>query len=390
MDERGAGTEDGRGRPAVLRLITRLNVGGPARQALLLTRALQEEFPTVLAAGLPGEREGELRDPAVPVRPVPLARALRPASDVAAVGAVRRLLAERRVRLLHTHMAKAGAVGRVAARYAAERPRTVHTFHGHVLDGYFRPAVQRTFLEVERRLARDTDVLVAVSPEIRDALLALRIGRPHQYHVIPVGLALAPFLGVDGPTGQLRRHLGLAADVPLVGVVGRLVPIKDHEMLLRALSRLEGVHLAVLGDGELRAQLEASARSSGLGARVHFTGWWSDLPSALADLDVVALTSRNEGTPVALIEALAAARAVVATDVGGVRSVVVDGSTGLLTPARDPERMAGALRRALGSAALRAQLGAAGRQHVRDRFGEERLIQEVRLLYHDLLPAVRF
>ncbi len=369
----------------VFRLITRLNVGGPARQALLLSRALNDEFPTVLAAGRPTESEGELADAAVKVRRVPLVRPIQPRIDATAIRVVRSMLAGHRTALLHTHMAKAGAVGRIAARALPRRPRTIHTFHGHVLDGYFSRRAERSFIELERRLAGVTDILVAVSPEIRDALLELRIGRPGQYHVIPLGLDLAPLLEAEGPTGKLRADLGLAADVPLVGVIGRLVPIKDHATLLSAIEKLGGVHLAVIGDGELRPALEASVRAAGLGDRVHFTGWRYDLAATLPDLDVVALTSRNEGTPVALIEALATGGAVVATDVGGVRSVVVHDETGLLAPAGNPGAVADALRQLLADPERRARLGAAGRRHVRDRFGQDRLVDDMRELYRELL-----
>lgn len=371
----------------VLRLITRLNVGGPARQALLLTRSLAGDFPTVLAAGKPTRTEGELGDPRVQVHHVPFVRRTQPREDARAVRAVRQLLDRHRPAVMHTHMAKAGAIGRVVAHTTAgrRRPRTVHTFHGHVLDSYFSPKVQRAFVETERWLARRTDVLVAVSGEIRDELLDMGIGRPDQYRVIPLGLDLGGFLSVEGPSGKLRTQLGLTPDVPLVGVVGRLVPIKDHTTLLSALRHLDGVHLAVLGDGDLRPELEARVIAGGLAGRVHFTGWWDDVASAVSDLDVVVLSSLNEGTPVALIEALAARRAVVATDVGGTRSVVLDGVTGLLTRAGDSEGIAQAIRTALSSPQLRHQFGLAGRRHVRERFGERRLVDDIRSLYTELV-----
>ena len=375
----------------VVRLVTRLNVGGPARQALLLTRALADEFPTVLAAGRPAPAEGELSDPEVPVRFVPLTRAVRPLSDLAAMNAVSRLLRDTRAGLLHTHMAKAGTIGRLSAFRLATRPRTVHTFHGHVLEGYFSRPSQRAFVEIERWLARRTDVLLAVSPQIRDALLDLRIGHPSQFHIMPVGLDLTPFLAVDGPSTAFRAELGLGADVGLIGTVGRLVPIKDHTTLLRALEYLPSVHLAVVGDGELRRQLEAAAINRRLERRVHFVGWRHDLPSVLADLDAVVLTSRNEGTPVALIEALAACRPVVATDVGGVRHVVDDGRTGLLAPAGDDRAIAARLRDVLGDPSRAARMGRAGRAHVVACFGQGRLVDETRELYRSLLarPRVR-
>ena len=380
----------------VLRLVTRLNVGGPARQAILLTKALAPEFSTTLAAGRPSLVEGEMSDAAVPVRRLPLVRQPRPGADVLAVAAVRRLLAETRARILHTHMAKAGTVGRLAVLASpglsgADRARTVHTFHGHVLDGYFRPSVARVFVETERRLARRTDVLVAVSAEIRDELLDLGVGRPGQYEVIPLGLDLASFLAVDGPSGALRVRLGVPGDCALIGAVGRLVPVKGLETLLEAVARLPEVHLALIGDGESRPALEARATALGLGRRVHFTGWASDVAAAVADLDVVVLTSRNEGTPASLIEAGACGRPVVATRVGGVPLVVQDGVTGLLAASGRPEEVAALVQRLLADPALGRSMGIAARAHVRTRFGQERLVDDVRRLYTDLLgrPPLR-
>lgn len=371
--------------PRVLRLITRLNIGGPARQALLLTRELAQRYPTVLATGTPGHAEGELADPQVAVTRVALQREISPLRDTRALLQTRGLLRAHRVRLLHTHMAKAGTVGRLAAVSVRPRPATVHTFHGHVLEGYFPPAVALAFVAAERALARATDVLVAVSCEVRDSLLALGVGRPGQYRVIPLGFDLSPHLAAERPSGQLRRAIGVGPDVPLVGVLGRLAPIKDHRTLLGAIARVPGAHLAVLGDGELRGELEGLARRLGIDDRTHFTGWWTDVPAALSDLDVVALSSRNEGTPVSLIEAHACARPAVATAVGGVASVVVDGVTGRLCPPGDPAALGTALASLLKDAELRRTMGLAGRAHVRDRFSRERLVADIVALYDELL-----
>jgi glycosyltransferase involved in cell wall biosynthesis len=371
----------------VVRMITRLNIGGPARQALLLTRGLATPWPTALIAGTPADDEGELSDPDVPVARLPLVRPLRPVADARALVAARRLLAEHHPAILHTHMAKAGTVGRSAAASLARssRPRTVHTFHGHVLDGYFSPLVSRAFVAIERRLARRTTALVAVSPEIRDALLDLGIGRASQYRVIPLGLELDDFLAVDGPTGVLRRQLGLDATVPLVGAVGRAVRIKALDQAIDAVERLPSVHLAIIGDGDERPALEAEVRRRSLGDRVHFTGWSASVVDAVSDLDVVLLTSRNEGTPVALIEALAAARPVVATDVGGVRSVVDHERTGLLAPFGDVTLLAAHLERLLADRPAAARLGVAGRAHVAARFGSTRLLHDIDALYSELV-----
>jgi glycosyltransferase involved in cell wall biosynthesis len=368
-----------------------MNIGGPARQVLVLAKSLGAELPVLLATGRPGRDEGELTDPAAPVRRVPLVRPVSPATDLHALLSVATLLHETGAGVLHTHMAKAGAVGRLAAISSLDRharPRLVHTFHGHVLEGYFGRSQQRAFLGLERLLARKTDVLIAVSPEVRDELLDLGVGRPGQYRVLPVGFDLSHLVEVGspgGPTGQLRAAIGLPVDVPLLGILGRLVPIKDHSTLFHALLEVPGAHLAVLGDGEMRPNLESLARDLRIADRVHFTGWWLDVATALADLDVVVLSSRNEGTPVALIEALAAGRPVVATDVGGVRHVVQDDETGWLSPVGDAVALGQLLRRALGNRATAQSMAQEGRRRVVERFGADRMVAEHLALYRDLL-----
>ncbi len=370
----------------VVRLITRLNIGGPAKQALLLTRELSETYPTLLGAGIPSPREGELSDPAVSVHHLPLVRPLRPATDVAALAAVRSLLVRHRPQVLHTHMAKAGTVGRFAAlSLRRRRPILMHTFHGHVLDGYFYTHVQRAFIEVERCLARHTDVLIAVSPQVRDSLLDLGIGTIGQYRVLPLGLDLDRFAAIPEAKGQLRKHLGLSQSVPLVGAVGRLAPIKDIRTLLAAIAILPGVHLALIGDGDSRGQLELQAAQMGLTSRVHFVGWYHDVPAAMSDLDVVALSSLNEGTPVAVIEALAAAKPVVATSVGGVSFVVEDGVTGLLVPKSDPGALAERIQHVLENRSEADAMAAAGRCDVMARFGYRRLVGEIEDLYTEMV-----
>lgn len=371
--------------PHVVRVITRLNIGGPARQALLLTRELSPEYSTALVAGTAPPEEGELLDAGVPVIRIPLVRSVRPHRDLAAFHALRRLVDQARPQIVHTHMAKAGTLGRLAAWSSRARPRTVHTFHGHVMEGYFSRWANRAIVSAERSLAARTDVLVAVSSQTRDELLSLGIGAPEQFRVIPLGLDLREHLLTARPTGELRSALELPGEVPLIGVVGRLVEIKDLPTLFRALARVGDCHLAVLGGGPLRGQLEDLALELDIAERTHFVGWWRDIPGAMSDLDIVALSSRNEGTPVALIEAAACGRAVVATDVGGVRTVVVDGVTGSVVPAGDVAALASALSRLLGDATLRHQMGSAGRIHVAARFTADRLVADIRELYGELI-----
>lgn len=376
--------------PVVVRVITRLNVGGPARQEIPLTGPLQARgFPSELVWGSVAPGEGQMEvPPDVPNTHLPeLRRRIAPAADARALAHLTRLIRNRRPQVVHTHMAKAGALGRVAARRAGI-PVVAHTFHGHVLEGYFPGWKSRAFLAAERRLARTTDALVAVSPAVRDELLALRIGRPDQWRVIPLGLDLGDLLMSLPDTAASRRALGLPNDGPVIGIVGRLVSIKDHETFLKAAALVLGERpdatFVVAGDGELRAELQARARS-GLGDRCRFVGWVMDLPALYAAMDVVVLTSRNEGTPVALIEAGAAGKPVVATRVGGVPDVVRDGETGLLAASGDAPAIASQVLRLLGDPARAASLGSAGRDLVRDRFTVDRLAGDLADLYRELL-----
>ena len=378
----------------VVRVIARLNIGGPARQAILLTAGLDRaRFATTLVTGVVGHAEGDFTDAArargvTPVVIPELGRAIRPARDLTALIKLIRLFRALRPDIVHTHTAKAGTLGRLAARLA-RIPVKIHTFHGHVLEGYFSRPVTRAFLEVERRLARTTDRLVTVSPRLKAQLLAMGIGRPEQVDVVPLGLDLERFRRARPASLALRPSLGLTGDMPLLGIVGRLVPIKDHATLFQALARLhdEGpaVHLVVIGDGEERARLEELAGRLGLGSRIHFLGWRVDLETILKELDVVICASRNEGTPVALIEAMAAGIPVLSTDVGGVADLVAHEETGWLVPSGDPDAMASAIRRLLSDRILGARLAAAGQVAALDRHDVARLISRVEVLYADVL-----
>ena len=336
----------------VLQVVTRMNVAGPARHVLALSAALRKRgFDTLIAYGTPEPDEGELLpgldEPSM--RVASLRRPLDPAADQRAITDLTRLMRRYQPHVVHTHLAKAGALGRSAARRIGTRA-IVHTFHGHVLEGYFASPSNAASVLAERGLARHTSALVAVSTSTRDELLALGIGRPERWHVVPLALDLAQVSERTVDPVEARGWLDVPAGVPVVGIVGRLVPIKNHVLFIEAARRIllerPDVVFAIAGDGELRAMLESEAHRV-LGDRVRFLGWVSDLGLLYAALDVVVLTSLNEGTPVALIEAMAAGRPVVATDVGGVSEVVRDDARGSLVPSGDAEAVARAVLRIL-------------------------------------------
>lgn len=313
-----------------------------------------------------------------------LARAVHPTSDARALGELLAIIRRFRPDVVHTHLAKAGALGRVAAA-VSRTPVIVHTFHGNVLHGYFGPLRSAGFRSAERALARFSTAIVAISPRQRAELERLRIVRPPQLVEIPLGLDLAPYRSPQ--TGSLRKELGVGS-VPLVGIVARLVPIKRIDVLLRAVVlarvRVPDVHVVVIGDGELRPELELLARDLGIHGVTHFLGWRSDLPAIYADLDLVALTSDNEGFPVSLIEAMTAGRPVVATNVGGVGDLVST-ETGVLVPAGDTGALASAFVRLLGDPAERKALGIRGAARAYPEHDASTLVARVAALYRALL-----
>ncbi len=378
----------------VLRIIARLNIGGPAIHATLLTERLDAlGYETTLVAGIEEPGEGSYLE----LRPVPLRdlhrisqlrREIRGLHDLVALARLVRLIRSVRPQIVDTHTAKAGTLGRLAA-WICGVPIVVHTYHGHVFRGYFSPAKTRVFVAIDRALARVTHQLVAVSPTVREELLALGIGEAARFEVIPLGLDLSPFLQAETLRGRLRTELGVAGDVPIVGIVARLAPIKDHECFLAVAAlvarQLPDVHFLIVGDGERRAELEALAGRMGVGARTHFLGWRGDLAAIYADLDLLVLTSRNEGSPVALIEAMASARPVVAMRVGGVGDVVDHGRTGILVEPDDQSGMASAIVDLLRDHDHAAAIARAARAHVAGLYTADRVVRDVDALYRRLL-----
>jgi glycosyltransferase involved in cell wall biosynthesis len=379
-----------KGEPRVLRVVTRLNVGGPARQALFLSDELRNRgFETRLVWGASGPDEGtfEPSDDLPATYSAYLQRKMDPVDDLRAAGAIDGVIRRWRPQIVHTHLAKAGALGRAVA-LARRVPVTVHTFHGHVLQEYFGRLTNRAFATAERALAKRTDALLAVSTQVRDDLLEMGIGAEKQWHVVPVGVDLEPLLNDRPSRADARKTLGLPVDGPIVGCVGRLVPIKDHDTLFAAAARLRrerpDVTFVLAGDGELRDDLKARAKEL-LGDRCVFLGWVHDLPTLYAAFDVVALTSKLEGTPVSLIEAAAAGKPVVATRVGGVREVVRDGETGLLVSPADPVAVAMSLHTLLDDPEGARRMGEEGTRWVTGRFSSSRLADDVTGLYRELL-----
>jgi glycosyltransferase involved in cell wall biosynthesis len=386
----------------VARVITRLNIGGPSIQATRLTSALGAHgYTTRLFHGRLGAGEGDmsyLLDGSADAVFIPtLCRPVSPFDDLRTLVRLYRELRRYQPHIVHTHMAKAGLLGRLAAtaynltRGSAPRARIVHTYHGHVLEGYFGAATTAVIVSLERLLARASDTIIAISPQIRRELLdGFRIGRDEQYRLVPLGFDLKSFADTgDQARVAARRELGLPAGVPVITTVGRLTAIKQHRLFLDIVQQVALKHPAlvalIVGDGELRTELEAYAASIGMAERVRFLGWRRDLATIYGATDVFLLTSRNEGTPVALIEAMATAVPGVSTEVGGVKDVIDSPRVGLLAADGDVAALAAAVSRLLENPDERVAMGTAARAAVLGRYGFERLVGDIAHLYGELL-----
>lgn len=406
--------------PRVLRIINRFNLGGPTHNAAYLTKHLSGDFETLLVGGQwDASEEGSkhILD-AIGVEPLILPemrRDIAPWRDRTAYRRVKKLIRDFKPDIVHTHAAKAGAVGRMAASELGVKV-IVHTFHGHVFHSYFGQVRTAMYKNIERFLARRSSRIVAISERQKDELVREhRICQAEKVSVIPLGFDLSKFQqDLEAKRRLFRRVYGLADDELAVGIVGRLVPVKNHELFLQGLKYLSErtgrkVRAFIVGDGEERERLEQRTRELGLSlaagpvfnghgfghgvngrpcvapAQVTFTSWIKEVDVVNAGLDIVALSSNNEGTPVTLIEAQAANRPVVSTNVGGIENVVLPGRTGLLSPPGDAVRLGENLLRVVEDDGLRRALGEHGWDHVRERYHFSRLVRDTERLYRELL-----
>ncbi len=393
----------------VLRLIARLNVGGPARHVVWLSEALpKHDFETMLVTGTvpAGEEDMSAFAAAHGVTPLVMSSMSRELSprDFSTIWQLWRLMVRFRPDIVHTHTAKAGAVGRIAGllyRFVSrpsQRCRFVHTYHGHVFHSYYGKWKTRFFLTIERTLARmNTDRIIVLGEqqlhEIRDTF---RVGRANQFVVLPLGIDFGALESEPGSGDVLRAQLGIKASETVVGIAGRLTAIKNHDMFLRVAARLgNAARFVIYGDGSDRAALEQRA-----GSNVVFAGT-RPAPQIYDSLDIAALTSRNEGTPLALIEAMACGRPVISTAAGGVvdllgeveEHVTGNGATfdirerGITAASDDDAGFAAGLSRLLRDEALRNALAESGKAYVRKAHSKERLVADMIRLYRGLAAA---
>lgn len=392
--------------PRVLRILNRLIIGGPAINATYLTKYMAPEFETMLVIGGKDDHEQDADHLTAnlglsPVVVPEMVRQISPVNDGIAYRKIKRLIEKFRPDIVHTHAAKSGLLGRLAAD-ACKVPVIVHTFHGHVFHSYFSKWKTNTFINIERYLAKRSTGIIAISELQKHELTNIyKICPPEKMQIIPLGLDLDKFQQYqDAKRAEFRRKYYLHDDEIAIGIIGRVVPVKNHSLFVAAAQKVlaqttQRIKFIIIGDGDMRPQMEAEFKAAGIDyayypedkrdATAICTSWQTEMDVVLAGLDIVALTSHNEGTPVSLIEAQAAARPVVSTNVGGVADVVTDNLCGYITEPNEADLFAAALLKLINNAEQRAYFGAQGRNFVQGKFSYQRLVHDMSAYYYRLL-----
>ncbi|MFL5787324.1 MAG: glycosyltransferase [Flavisolibacter sp.] len=392
--------------PKVIRILNRLAVGGPVLNATYLTRYLQPDFETILVVGEKEEHEksAEYLTEQLGINYVTIpgmGRSINPASDYVAYQKLKRLIKDFKPDIVHTHAAKPGALGRLAAS-SMKVPVIIHTFHGHVFHSYFNSIKSNFFINTERYLATKSKAIIAISEQQKKELVFdFKIAPEKKFRVIPLGFDLEKFhTDQEEKRNKFRTEFNVQDNEIAIGIIGRLVPIKNHYLFLKAIRHIltnspKKIKAFIIGDGETRKDLENVAREVNIPFTTEesafhdqplvFTSWRSDVDVINAGLDIVCLTSFNEGTPVSLIEAQAANKPIVSTRVGGISDIVVEEETALLADVEDTEKYCDHLLRLVQDDALRCKLGRNSREHVMNKFSYHRLVTDMAALYFELL-----
>ncbi len=392
--------------PRVLRIINRLNLGGPTYNAAYLSKYLAPEFETLLVAGTKqdSEESSEFIVRNLGLEPViipEMRREINLANDRKAYIKIKEIIRKFKPDIVHTHAAKAGTLGRLAASHM-QVPIILHTFHGHVFHSYFNPLKTAVFKKIERYLSAKSSRIIAISELQKDELCRIhRVCTPEQTVVIPLGFDLSRFTKPGDEKRKLFRNTyQLSDDDVAIAIIGRIVPVKNHAFFIKALAQLKQsvpnkFTAFIIGDGELKESTAELARSLGLTVGhkppwnirpdVVFTSWIYEIEQALAGCDLVAMTSLNEGTPVSLIEAQAAGKPVVTLEAGGIGNVVLPGKSALVSEQGDLDSFTENLRKLTVDDALRKQMSVEGTTFVVEKFHYSRLVSDTAALYKSLL-----
>ena len=396
--------------PKILRIINRFNLGGPTYNAAYLSRYMPPEFETLLVGGEKDDSEDSSEfivknlglDPII----IPeMKREIDLKNDFEAYRKMVKIIEDFKPDIVHTHASKAGTIGRLAAANM-KVPVIIHTFHGHVFHSYFGKMKTVMYKNIERNLARRSSTIIAISEKQKTELCLIhRICKPEKIRVVPLGFDLSRFTeNMVDKRSQFRMRYNIADDEIAIGIIGRLVPIKNHKLFIESSKIVlektqQKIRLFIIGDGEDRLNIESMARKaeipfidamvSNAVAPLTFTSWIQEIDIACAGLDIIALTSLNEGTPVSLIEAQAANKPIVTTNVGGIENVVVEGVTALLSHSKtDPNQFADLLLQLTENKERRDDMSRVGWEHVRNKFHYTRLVRDMTELYYELLENV--
>ena len=392
--------------PRVLMIINRLNLGGPAFHVAILSKYLQEGFDVLLLAGTKEDSE-ESSDFIVKemgltfTRLKEMKRSINPFGDYRSYKEIRKIIKQFKPDIVHTHAAKAGALGRLAA-FNEKVPVIVHTFHGHIFHSYFHPLKSKIFLWIERYLAKKSSAIIAISERQKKELTdQYKLCNPSKIKIIPLGFDLSRFReNIELKRIDFRKKFFLEDDEIAVGIIGRLVPVKNHTLFINSAARILGntskkVRFFIIGDGESRTALLKEASMLGIDHSYYpevkkksdliFTSWIKDVDVCISGLDIVALCSFNEGTPVSLIEAQAGNKPIISTNVGGIENVVKDGETALLVNNNDFNDFHKTLLKLIEDDELRTRLGTNSWEFVKEKFHYTRLIREMSELYLSIL-----
>ena len=392
--------------PRIVRIINRFNLGGITYNVSLLTKYLEPEYETILIGGVKqkSEESSEFILEQLGIKPViipEMSRQINLPDDVVAYRKISRIIRDFKPDIVHTHAAKAGALGRLAA-FRNNVPVIVHTYHGHIFHSYFNSVKTKIFLGIERYLAKRSDVIIALSENQKKELTTMhRVCEPEKMRVIPLGFDLGRFYtDVEIKRKFFREKYLVEENEIAIGIIGRIVPVKNHALFIHSLKSVlektsKNIKAFIIGDGEDRKKIETLAEQSAIRfstpeknvprAKLIFTSWMRDVDVAVAGLDIIAMTSLNEGTPVSIIEAQAGSKPVVATSVGGIENVVIAGETALLSPSDHVEKFSSNLLEVIENENLRKKMSQKGHEFVNNRFSYQRLAKEMSALYSELL-----
>lgn len=390
----------------VLRIINRFNLGGPTYNVAYLTKYISSEYETLLIGGAKDESEesSDFIIENIGLKPIiieEMKREINLKNDYAAYKKIKKIIREFKPDIVHTHASKAGTLGRLAAS-ACNVPVIVHTFHGHVFHSYFGLLKTVFYKSIERFLAKKSNAIIAISDKQKHELVDIHhICKAEKVHVIPLGFDLSKFRqNMDEKRKTFRSRYNIDEDELVISIIGRLVPVKNHSLFIEAIKTAsektsKKIRAFIVGDGESRKEIESKASSLNISfidatqtnekALLTFTSWIKEIDVALAGSDIIALTSFNEGTPVSLIEAQAANKPIVTTNVGGIENVVKNNETALLCENNDHDQFVWALLKLINDDQFRISMSLNGWKHVKDKFHFTRLVKDMENLYSQLL-----